>query len=84
MAAALARHGQRCRLIDRLTAALAFWTTARGAEWSIPLVRLAVDTGLRAIVLASLLIGTPFTLQYAREETPPEIWGQPEFLRTNR
>lgn len=67
-----------------LFAALAFWTTARGAEWSIPLVRLAVDTGLLAIVLASLLIGTPFTLQYAREETPPEIWDQPEFLRTNR
>lgn len=26
----------------------------------------------------------PFTEQYARESTPPEVWGTPAFKRTNR
>jgi cobalamin biosynthesis protein CobD/CbiB len=26
----------------------------------------------------------PFTEQYARETTPPEVWKQPAFKRTNR
>lgn len=51
--------------------------------WSLMEVRLRVDLGLLAIVLASLAIRQPFTLQYAREEVPREHWDSPEFLRTN-
>ena len=31
---------------------------------------------------ASILFGEPFTLQYARETTPPEFWQHPVFVRT--
>ena len=47
-------------------------------------VRLAVDGGLLAIVLVSLAIGRPFTLQYARERVPEPIWALPVFFTTNR
>jgi hypothetical protein len=47
-------------------------------RWMQPLV----NGALCAIALVSLLIGRPFVLQYAREEAPPEIWGEPLFLRT--
>ena len=67
-----------------LFTALALYTAATGQVWSIPQARLVVDAGLLLIVLVSLLIGQPFTLQYAREETPPEVWSRPEFLAANR
>ena len=44
---------------------------------------LAVDGGLLAIIIASLLLHEPFTLQYAREQVTPEQWQTPLFLRTN-
>lgn len=34
-------------------------------------------------VAVSLLIRQPFTLQYAKEETPEEYWDSPTFLRVN-
>jgi hypothetical protein len=46
-------------------------------------VRIAVDGGVLAIALTSLMIRLPFTLQYAREAVEPEILAQPRFLRTN-
>src|SRR5471030_180046 len=44
---------------------------------------LAVDGGLLAIMLASLVLHEPFTLQYAREQVPAELWQTPAFLHTN-
>jgi hypothetical protein len=38
------------------------------------------NAGLFAIVLISILIGKPFTLQYARRSTPPEQWDEPGFV----
>jgi hypothetical protein len=52
-------------------------------QWSIAAVRLRVDAGLLLIVLASILIGRPFTLQYAREQVSVELWSSPLFVRTN-
>lgn len=46
-------------------------------------VRIAVDGGVLAIALTSLVIRLPFTLQYARETVEPEILAQPRFIRTN-
>jgi len=60
------------------------FTTVARFDWTIPLVRLVVDFGLLVIVLVSLAIGRPFTLQYARETTSPEIWNRPEFMAVNR
>lgn len=36
-----------------------------------------------AVAWITLLIGRPFTLQYAREQAPPEIWDHPLFMRLN-
>lgn len=66
-----------------LFAALALLVAGTGASWSLGEVRLAVDGGLMAIVLASLLAGRPFTLQYAAEQVSPEIAARPAFRRAN-
>lgn len=54
-----------------------------GARWPVLAVRLYVDSGLLLIVLVSLVVRRPFTLQYAREEVSPQIWNQLAFIRTN-
>jgi len=61
--------------------ALAF---ATGADWSVLKVRLWVDLGLCAIVLASVVAKRPFTLPYAKERVSPEIWSSERFLRVNQ
>jgi hypothetical protein len=53
-------------------------------EWSVIGVKLAIDTGLLLIVLFSLIIDHPFTIQYARESVPRELWASPQFRRTNQ
>lgn len=67
-----------------LFTALAAYTRITGTVWTIPAVRLVVDSGLLAIVLVSLAIGKPFTIQYARDSVPAEYWQSPRFLETNR
>ena len=66
-----------------LFAGLAVFTLLSGATWSVIGVRLCVDAGLLLVVLASMALGRPFTLQYARDQIAPEFWNQPEFIRTN-
>ncbi len=40
--------------------------------------------GIFALVAwITILAGSPFTLEYAREQAPPEVWGQPLFYRMN-
>ncbi|HEY5203328.1 MAG TPA: hypothetical protein VIJ63_01855 [Roseiarcus sp.] len=46
-------------------------------------MRLCGDTGLLAIVLITMAIGRPFTLQYVREQVAVEHHASPDFLRTN-
>lgn len=41
------------------------------------------NIALVVIALGSILVRQPFTLQYAKEDVPEEIWGTPEFLRVN-
>ena len=62
---------------------LALYALLGRPSWSVVGVRLVVDAGLLLIVLASLVMRRPFTLQYARERVAPELWGEPEFVRTN-
>jgi hypothetical protein len=38
---------------------------------------------LLLVVLASIAIRRPFTLQYAREVALPEMWSNPAFVRIN-
>jgi hypothetical protein len=46
-------------------------------------VKLAVDSGIFAISLGSMLVRRPFTLQYAIEAVPAETAAMPGFLRAN-
>ena len=46
-------------------------------------VKLAVDTGIFAISIGSMLFRCPFTLQYAIEAVPAETAAMPGFLRAN-
>lgn len=66
-----------------LFAGLALYTHFASPDWSVIAVRLRVDLGLFLIVLVSILLRRPFTLQYAREQVPREFWNSPEFVRTN-
>ena len=62
---------------------LAAYALLAGATWSVIGVRLRVDAGLLLVVLVSIAIRTPFTLQYAREQVGQELWSSSEFIRTN-
>jgi hypothetical protein len=62
---------------------LALYSVLGGPVWSIFGVRLRVDLGLLLIVLITMVIGRPFTLQYAREQVAKDLWTSPEFIRTN-
>ncbi|MEI9960281.1 MAG: hypothetical protein WDM76_03865 [Limisphaerales bacterium] len=62
---------------------LAIYSFIGKVDWSIVGVRLCVDAGLLVIVLISMAIRQPFTLQYAREEVEKELWDKPEFVRVN-
>ena len=62
---------------------LALYAVLGGPVWSIVGVRLRVDAGLLLIVLITLLVGKPFTLQYAREQVPQDLWETPQFIRSN-
>ncbi len=66
-----------------LFCALALYALFGTPTWSVIGVRLRVDAGLLTIVLLSMAIGRPFTLQYAREQVAAEYQIRPEFLRTN-
>jgi hypothetical protein len=50
---------------------------------SVIAVRLLVDAGLLLIVLVSMAVGRPFTLQYAKEQVDPEMWNTHAFKHTN-
>jgi uncharacterized membrane protein len=45
---------------------------------------LLVNVTLMAIAWGSLLAGTPFTIQYAREQVPERLWHAPLFIRINQ
>jgi hypothetical protein len=66
-------------LFSGLTAFMA----VTGMEISVVGVRVCVDTGLLLIILLSMAVGHPFTLQYAKDKVRPELWHSPRFLRTN-
>ncbi len=64
-------------------AALGAYITLVDSSLSSSAVKLAVDVGVLAISLASLVIRQPFTLQYAREMVDAETAQLPGFMRAN-
>lgn len=83
----LATPGRHAKLLEigtlLLFGALTAYALANDVQWSIAAVRLRVDAGLMLIVLASIALRQPFTLQYARENVDREHWNSPHFLRIN-
>jgi uncharacterized membrane protein len=43
-----------------------------------------ISSGVLALIALGSLAFVPFTEQYARESTPPEVWNQPAFKHVNR
>jgi hypothetical protein len=80
-------HTRLLRVLDVgsmiLFGMLALYTGFIQPSLTIQAVRLIVDGGLFSIALVSLLVGNPFTLDYAREQVAKEVWQAPPFLRTN-
>ena len=64
-------------------AALGAYITLLDRSLSSSAVKLAVDAGVFAISLTSLVIRKPFTLQYAREIVEPETAKLPGFMAAN-
>ncbi|MEQ8349000.1 MAG: hypothetical protein RIB84_26060 [Sneathiellaceae bacterium] len=64
-------------------AAFALVFAAGPPPWLHAWMKAIADGGLAAIVLVSLALGRPFTIQYAKETVPEEHWGSPLFYRVN-
>jgi hypothetical protein len=62
---------------------LALYAVLGSPHWSVFGVRLCVDTGLLLIVLVSIVVRRPFTLQCAQEQVPATYWESPKFWRTS-
>src|SRR5580658_1270224 len=81
------RRGESIKVLEVgslvLFGALTLYTLIAAPQWTVATVRLAVDGGLFLVAAVSLLIRQPFTLQYARESVPQELWTSPIFFTTN-
>jgi hypothetical protein len=80
-------RGHRPKVLEIGTAALfgalGCYALVADPVWSLMGVRLVVDSGLLLIVLVSMAIRQPFTLQYAGERVPADMQKSQEFVRTN-
>lgn len=56
---------------------------AKNGDW-MDTYATTISSGMLAVVALGSLAFVPFTEQYARESTPPEVWDQPAFKRTNQ
>jgi hypothetical protein len=52
-------------------------------DLSVSAVKFAVDTGIFLVTLGSIMMGRPFTLQYALEIVDAETARYPDFIRAN-
>jgi hypothetical protein len=79
--------GREAKLLEMgtllLFSSLTLYMLLGRSSLSVIGVRACVDGGLLLIVLVSMALRRPFTLQYAKEQVPSEHWNTPEFLHTN-
>jgi hypothetical protein len=64
-------------------AGLFAWSKLFPSDLSVLGVRFRVDLGLLCVILVSLVIGKPFTLQYARERVSAERATSSQFAKIN-
>jgi hypothetical protein len=76
------------KLIESVTVllflGLTLYVAIGGCVWSMAAIRLYVDVGLFVIAIVSMMVGSPFILQYVREQDAPDFSDGPGCLRTNR
>lgn len=71
-----------CTTVGFFTVALA--TTIVAGPWLFKNYNIFLPWTVFAVVAwTTLLIGFPFTIQYAREQAPREVWDHPLFMRLN-
>lgn len=51
--------------------------------WAAPYMGILSYVTLGAVTWGSLLVGEPFTIQYARAEVDKRLWNNPKFIRSN-
>jgi hypothetical protein len=66
-----------------LFGSLVIYVAAFSPEWSLMSVRVVADSGLFLVMLASLLIGRPFTLSYAQPDPHLGALLSPRFIRSH-
>lgn len=80
-------YGRAVKLLAAGTAltfiALGSYLALIESQWSDHSVRLAINISVLAIILLSLAIRLPFTIQYAREQVEPDVAREPGFIRLN-
>lgn len=54
------------------------------STWFLKHLAVIANSMLAAAAWGSLLVGRPFTVEFAREQTDPALWSNPVFLRVNR
>lgn len=54
-----------------------------GSCWTEMHMGILANAALAAGAWGGILIGNPFSADYARAHTPPEIWRSPGFIRAN-
>jgi hypothetical protein len=63
---------------------IAGFSTHRGDVTGVDQYSQVIASGALAIIsYLSVLFGHPFTVDYAKEKTPPELWGTPLFKHVN-
>ncbi|UGT62837.1 hypothetical protein [Nocardia asteroides] len=84
------RHGTSVKLLELFDlaffgtlAVIGILATPGAIEWLELWAGEISNIALALFALGSLLARVPFTLQYAREQTPREYWLSPLFLRVN-
>jgi hypothetical protein len=80
-------HAKMLRLLDvsclALFALLAIYSGFIQPSLPVQAVRMIADVGLLLLAAISIAMRNPFTLQYAREEAPEELWSTAPFIRAN-
>lgn len=66
-----------------LISVLAVFLDRRDLSWLEDWAQV-ISTGVLALIAFASLMFTPFTEQYARDSTPPELWDSPVFKKINR
>ncbi|MEG2803657.1 hypothetical protein [Stenotrophomonas sp.] len=78
------RHSGLIELVSLLLfGSLAVYAGLYSPHWTVMGVRIVVDAILLLVMLASMLIGRPFTLGYAKADADPADWLSPRFIRSH-